>query len=239
MSGFIGITCGFKEDKNSHVVTDYYVRAISAAGGIPVVLPATDRDCADKIYEKLDGFLFTGGPDLDPVYYGEEPQYGLGEITPIRDKFELRLAECVLKGEKPVLAICRGLQVINVAAGGTLYQDIKGITPQLHFQEAPRWYPTHEVKLQRETKMFSIIKKESFRVNSFHHQSVKDFGRGLTAVCFSSDGIVEGMEGSDPALWIMGVQWHPECCWEKDEISFSLFKELVHKAKGEYYGICG
>lgn len=232
MGSLIGITCGFNEDKNSHFVTDYYVRAVSSAGGIPVVLPASEQDCANEIYKRLDGFLFTGGSDLDPAFFGEEPLLSLGEITPVRDLFEIRLAEYVLKGEKPVLAICRGVQVINVAAGGTLYQDIKETTPQLHFQKAPRWYPTHEVKLQRDTRMFEVIKKETFRVNSFHHQAVRDYGKGLSAVCFSRDGIVEGMEGTDPATWLMGVQWHPECSWDRDEVSFSLFRELVSRSKG-------
>lgn len=232
MSSFIGITCGFKEDKDSHYITNFYIRAVSAAGGIPVVLPSSEKMSAFEIYNKFDGFIFSGGADLDPACFGEEPLYGLGEITPSRDRFEMRLAEYVLKGEKPVLAICRGLQVINVAAGGTLYQDIKGVTPQLHFQQAPRWYPTHEVRLQRNTCMFEVIKKETFRVNSFHHQAVKDYGKGLAAVCFSKDGIVEGMERTDRGPWLMGVQWHPECSWDSDEVSFSLFRELIRKSKG-------
>lgn len=232
MGSFIGITCGFQEDKNSHIITDYYVRAVYAAGGYPVVLPAVDPELADRIYKNFDGFIFSGGPDLDPVYFGEEPLYGLGEIAPLRDAFELKLAEYALKGEKPLLAICRGIQVINVAAGGTLYQDLKGVTAQLHFQEAPRWYPTHEVKLSREAKMFETIKKETFRVNSFHHQAIKDCGKGLAPVCFSRDGIVEGIEGNDPAMCLTGVQWHPECSWDKDEVSFGLFAELVRKSGG-------
>lgn len=221
------MTCGWREEKQSHYLTNYYVQAVYQAGGIPILLPTLPPDTVEETYSRMDGFLFSGGDDLDPYFFGEEPRNGLGEVTPNRDIFELALAQRALQGEKPVFAICRGLQIINVAAGGTIHQDISGITQQVHFQNAPRWYPFHQVELEEHSRLYWVLKQKKFRVNSFHHQAICKLGENLSAVGWSKDGIIEAIEYAHPSKHIYGVQWHPECSWDKDEISFKLFKNLV------------
>lgn len=230
MTCFIGITCSWQEEKISHFLSDYYVRAVSEAGGTPLLIPTVDPQLAHNYYERVDGLLLSGGFDLDPFYFGEEPLWGLGEITPRRDCLELSLARLALEGNKPVLAICRGLQVLNVAAGGTLHQDLKGVTKFLHSQNAPRWYPTHQVDIEENSRIYQIAGEKSFRVNSFHHQGINKTGPLLKAVGWSKDGLVEAVEAAEPSRHIIGVQWHPEGTWDRDKISFLLFKDLVEAA---------
>ena len=156
--------CGWEEEKTWHKLHDEYVCAVKEAGGVPFLLPSlASKELVAVYYNQLDGFIFSGGSDLDPHYFGEEPQEGLAEITPRRDAFEMALARLALAGEKPVLGICRGLQLLNVAAGGTLYQDLKGVTRQKHKQRAPRWYPTHRVQVQPDSELFKLVQQESFR----------------------------------------------------------------------------
>ena len=226
MSRIIGITCGWREEEARHLLHDEFIRAVCGVGGIPFLIPAGDPEFAPKYYERVDALIFSGGADPDPLFYGEESNCGIGEITPKRDSFELALAELVLKGDKPVLAICRGLQVINIAAGGTLYQDLKGITTQEHRQQAPRWYPTHRVRINQNSRLYGLLGKESLRVNSFHHQGVHKIGSGLLVAAASDDGLIEAVEASDTEKYLYGIQWHPECFWEKDERAHLIFKSL-------------
>lgn len=232
MACFIGITCGWEENKNWHKLHDEYVSAVKEVGGIPFLLPSVDSpDLAEVYYNRLDGFIFSGGSDVDPHYFGEEPQQGLGEITPKRDFFEMALAKLVLEGNKPALGICRGMQLLNIAAGGDVYQDLKSITGQMHSQQAPRDYPVHTVRVLAESSLFRLAQKESLLVNSFHHQGVRRVGKGLKAAAWSEDGLIEAVESivgdNSYGNRIMGVQWHPECNWFRDRISFSLFRNLV------------
>lgn len=223
----IGITCGWKEDISRHTLHDEYVRVVQEIGALPVLIPTLHKDKVDEIYSRFDGFIFSGGVDVDPIHFGEEPSSDMGEITPLRDEFELALAKLVLKGEKPTLAVCRGVQVLNVAAGGSIYQDINGVTKVMHNQTAPRWYPVHEVEVAYESKLYKIVNKEKIRVNSFHHQSIKDVGQGLRFVGKSRDGLIEAIESIDKAQSIVGVQWHPECMYHIDESSHKLFEFLT------------
>lgn len=231
MAPLIGITCSWQEEKMYHHQSDYYVRAVIAAGGVPVLIPSQKSANASSIYDRLDGLLLAGGPDLDPRYFGEEPVNGMGEITPVRDQLELELCRKAFRGSKPVLAICRGLQVLNVAAGGTLHQDLAPITKQMHSQKAPRWYPTHEVEILEGSSLSSVVKDSSYRVNSFHHQGINALGDGLVAVAWSRDGLIEAVEGTKQGVHIVGVQWHPEGTWDRDALSFSFFQELVFQAE--------
>ncbi|MDD4666285.1 MAG: gamma-glutamyl-gamma-aminobutyrate hydrolase family protein [Clostridia bacterium] len=236
----IGITCGWEEEKTWHKLHDEYVGAVQEAGGVPFLLPSiASLELVAVYYNQLDGFIFSGGSDLDPHFFGEEPQEGLAEITPRRDLWEMALARLVLAGNKPALGICRGFQLLNVAAGGTLYQDLKGVTAQKHQQQAPRWYPTHTVKVQPESRLFRLAQQESFLVNSFHHQGVHQLGQGFQAVAWSKDGLIEAIESSVAEKKIIAVQWHPECTWCQERISSSLFKNLVECAAfkgGKKYG---
>lgn len=230
MKPIIGITCSWQEDKQLHAINDYYVQAVAAAGGIPLVIPCRTPDQAGDIYSWLDGLLLTGGPDLDPFYFGEEPRVGLGEITPLRDQLELELCRLALKGEKPLLAICRGLQVLNVAAGGSVHQDLAPVTRLMHSQKAPRWHPTHEVAILQDSGLYFLAGADRYRVNSFHHQGINELGQGLAAVAWSNDNLVEAVESPDKPLKIIGVQWHPETRWDRDRFAFRLFMNLVDQA---------
>lgn len=233
MACMIGITCGWRESESKHMLSYDYARAVEEAGGIPVLLPAVEVAPPESYYERMQGFIFSGGDDLDPCHFGEEPQIGLGEITPRRDSFELALAALVLKGNKPALGICRGIQVLAIAAGGTVHQDLKDITSLQHRQQAPRWYPTHQVKLAGESRLCSLLGTDCLRVNSFHHQSVNQVGQQLSAVGWSNDGLVEALESKDPAHFLIGVQWHPESSFYYDKYSYKLFKGLVEAGNSQ------
>jgi len=227
MTCSIGITCGWEEQKTWHKLHDEYVCAVKEAGGVPFLIPSLDSpELADIYYNELDGFIFSGGSDLDPHYFKEEPLKGQGEITPKRDIFEMALAKLVLKGSKPALGICRGIQLLNIAAGGDIYQDLEGVTKYMHNQKAPRWYPIHSVHIKLESSFYAMAQKESFLVNSFHHQAIRRVGEGFKAVAWSSDGLIEAIESVEYSN-IIAVQWHPECNWSKDNISFSLFNNLI------------
>ncbi len=226
MTCTIGITCAWEEKNSCHKLHDEYVYAVKEAGGVPFLLPGLDFfELIAVYYNQLDGFIFSGGSDVDPAFFGEEPQQGLREITPRRDALELALAKLVLEGDKPALGICRGMQVLNIAAGGDVYQDLQDVTKQKHIQQAPRRYPFHTVQVQQDSNLFRLVQQESFKVNSFHHQAIRQVGKGLKAVGWSKDGLVEAIESSDAR--IMAVQWHPECNWWRDKLSFSLFENLV------------
>jgi len=231
MKPIIGITAGFRNGEEKHYLTDYYVAAVAGTGGIPIILPSLGRDLVAEIYNLVDGLIFSGGSDLDPDFFGESPQRGLGEITPIRDEFEFYLAKRALDGPKPVLGICRGIQVLNIAAGGNLYQDIKNVTNQEHDQNAPKWAPYHDIELLEDSLLFKIIGKNRIKVNSFHHQAVKKLGTGLKKSAFSEDGLIEAIESINQDKIIIGVQWHPECSWNREQVSCSLFEFLINCAR--------
>ncbi|MCR4441567.1 MAG: gamma-glutamyl-gamma-aminobutyrate hydrolase family protein [Peptococcaceae bacterium] len=231
MTCLIGITCGWCESAARHYLHNDYTQAVEAAGGVPVLIPAVDPKAASYYYERLDGMIFSGGDDVDPAFFGEEPQRGLGEITPARDAFELALASLVLKGNKPALGICRGAQVLNIAAGGTVYQDLSAFSSLQHSQQAPRWYSTHLVEIAEGSCLFGLLGKKQIRVNSFHHQGLKAIGAQLRPVGWSRDGLVEALEACDSSRFLLGVQWHPECSWDKDENSRILFRSLVERAR--------
>lgn len=229
----IGITCNWREKEFTHTLAHYYVRAVEESGGLPILIPTVAPTLAEEYYLGLDGLVFSGGADIDPVFFNEDPKRGLGEITPERDVFEILLARKALQGRKPILAICRGIQVINIVAGGDIYQDIEKIkiTDQQHMQNAPRWYPTHQVEIADQSKLSEIIGKAKIKTNSFHHQAVKNVAQDFVPVAWTKDGLVEAIEAKDKGKFIIGVQWHPECCLESDRESRLLFEELIMEAR--------
>ncbi|NLL18237.1 MAG: gamma-glutamyl-gamma-aminobutyrate hydrolase family protein [Clostridia bacterium] len=229
MNPLIGITCG--QEQEGYSVTRYYSEAIQRAGGIPVLLPVTGEQILIEAYaNKLDGLLLTGGDDLDPVLFGEEPLRGLGPVDPDRDHFELELCKLLLVNGKPVLGICRGMQVLNVACGGTIYQDLVRQLPESleHRQRAPKNRVSHQVVLDSSSLLRGVLKTSALRVNSFHHQAVKDLGQGLKAVAKASDGVIEGVEKETG--FVLGVQWHPERLWQDYEEQGRLFAAFVKAA---------
>jgi putative glutamine amidotransferase len=227
----IGITAGFDNSEEKHFLTNFYVEAIASLGGIPVILPSSDLSLIEKMYNFVDGLIFSGGADIDPGFFGESPLRGMGEITPIRDEFELNLAKIALNGYKPILGICRGIQVLNIAAGGNIYQDIAEVTKQEHEQKAPKWTTYHEVEIIKDSLLFKIIGETKVKVNSFHHQVVKDLGKGFKKTAWTKDGLIEAIEINSDRQVVIGVQWHPECTWNIDLASKGLFKFLISYAK--------
>ena len=236
MEPVVGITCKHDADGGKISLEEGYFRAIEAAGGLPLILPPLATAEAVSHYAVLiGGFILSGGPDIDPVYFGEEPR-GTGVINPLRDHFELTLLAAIIKLGKPVLAICRGAQVLNVHAGGDLYQDIKAQYPEAleHTQQAPAWYATHKVNLAPGSILARLYGCTALRVNSFHHQAVRRVAPGYRAAAWAEDGLIEAIEGISPAF-VVGVQWHPERMWEKDERQAGLFRAFVAACAQEEY----
>jgi putative glutamine amidotransferase len=180
-----------------------YLRAIEAAGGMPVVLPPIGD--ARRMLDRLDGVCLSGGPDLDPAAYGARDRHAeLGPTEPSLDAFELALARAADRRGTPLLGICRGAQALNVARGGTLHQHVPG-----HRQAGAAGDLTHAVQVEPDTRLASLVGAGEIEVNSFHHQAVDRLGRGLRAVARAQDGTVEGIEA--PAHpFLVGVQWHAE-----------------------------
>lgn len=225
MRPVIGITGSFDAAERYYWLRDYYVISVKNAGGTAIILPPTDEDDIIEHYISMcNGLIFSGGGDLDPFYWGGIPQSEYGEINPLRDRFELTLARKVLEKRIPAMGICRGCQLLNVAAGGTLVQDIK--TFMSHQQKAPRNYPFHAIFIEKGTQLRDIISANHIRVNSFHHQAVKKPGITMCISAYAPDGTVEAIESTEG--FILGIQWHPECM--TDEYSNYLFSALVDKA---------
>jgi len=232
MKPIIGITGNYQPENNAFLFKDFYVSAITAAGGIAILLPSTmDEGLIEDYLRICQGFVFSGGGDLDPVYWGEYPEQLCGEIDPLRDWFELSLARQACMLSKAVLGICRGCQILNVAAGGGLVQDIT--SPMSHNQKAPRNHPFHDIFIEKNSRLGIIIGDEHIRVNSFHHQAAKQPGRGLYVSALAGDGTVEAIESRDYPFYI-GVQWHPECL--EDDNSARLFAAMTAAALGKSQG---
>jgi putative glutamine amidotransferase len=192
----------------------------------------------------LDGVLLSGGGDVDPFFCGEEPLPGTGNISPERDAFEIGLARLALVNGLPVLGICRGIQVLNIAAGGGICQDITLVTsaPLKHAQQAPRWYPTHGLEIYPGSLLSSLLGGSATRVNSFHHQAVNRVADGFIVSAHSPDGVIEGIE-SVGSSYAVGVQFHTGGNGERDRKFLNIFKSLVeaaesfHHQQGESKGI--
>lgn len=203
-----------------HRLNDTYVNAVLLAGGIPVILPnAEDLSVIPELVERLDGLLLSGGGDVDPVLFGERATARLGTVTPRRDSFELALARYVLKKtEKPVLGICRGIQVMNVAMGGRLYIDLPDAGKFCHSLDMyPRDSVTHGVQIAENTRMKDIMGGAEGWVNSFHHQAVNGAAECFVASAWSvPDNVVEAME-LPGKRFAVGVQWHPEELQQRPE----------------------
>lgn len=221
MRPIIGLTHSIQLDEKKLYMPMSYSNVIREAGGTPVLLPITREEEVIEAYAALvDGVLFSGGDDLDPRSYGEDQLWACGDICPLRDDFEVKLARVLLEKypDKPILGICRGEQVLNVALGGTLYQDLKSqrsdcIAHQQH-QIAP--YASHLVTIEKDSKLHEILGSTSIMTNSHHHQAVKDIAPGLAITAWASDGVVEGFEKTDHPYFV-AVQWHPERLVEREE----------------------
>lgn len=222
---------------SSVVMNQRYYEAVAAAGGAPVLIPLLeDTDVLRATYEACDGILIPGGVDMDPATYGEAPHEKLGRIDPARDRVELQLTRWAIEDRKPLLGLCRGLQVINVATGGTLFQDIE---TQLVGAIRHDYFPTygfereqisHDVAILASSRLRSLVDLDQLPVNSMHHQGVKRLGAGLVACAHSSDGLIEAAESTN-GHWMVGVQWHPEVFDSHDPRTRELFRAFVDAAR--------
>jgi putative glutamine amidotransferase len=211
-----------------------YVRAVQDAGGVPVLLPPQlDGEARRALRELLAGVVLTGGGDIDPACFGEARHPTVADVSGERDALEIELTQWALERTRPILAICRGIQVLNVALGGTLHQDIPSDVPHalVHAQAQPRREPTHRVKVEDGTRLARVLGTAEVEVNSFHHQALARLGRGLRAVAWAPDGVVEGVETSDAGPFVVGVQWHPEDLVGHDAAARNLFRALVDESR--------
>ena len=211
-----------------------YVEAVATTGGAPVLIPLNlDEEALRAIYERLDGLLLAGGVDLDPKHYGEAIHEKCGQIDEARDAVELTLSHWALAEGLPILAICRGIQVLNVAAGGTLYQDIGSQAPGSlkHdcWPDHPRDHLAHQVTVNGDSQLAAILGQSQVGVNSMHHQAVKDLALRFRVVARSADGLIEAIEDHDHPF-ALGVQWHPEELME-DASMRRLFEDFVSTAR--------
>lgn len=212
-----------------------YIQAVIKAGGAPVLIPpTTDVTVLRRITAHLDGLIITGGKDVNPLWYGEEPLQQLGEVDPLRDAYELKLIKLAADRNIPILGICRGEQLINVAFGGTLYQDIPsqraGKNAVKHVQKMPGEYASHTVTLVAGSQLEAILGAGKQGVNTFHHQAVKDIAPGFRAAAYSADSVIEAIEAW-PNRPVAGVQWHPEALLNGgDTTMLKLFTFLTGKA---------
>ena len=227
----IGITSSLNDEETRISVNRNFHDVLLAAGAMPVLLPITgEPDALEAMIELCDGFVFSGGDDVDPRRYGEQPRPVCGSITPDRDDCELPLVSMLhQRHDKPVLAICRGIQAMNVSLGGMLYQDLAndfGKPVLAHRQKMQGKYSSHSIALSENTLLHRIIQTETIDVNSFHHQAVAKVAPGMIATAFAPDGIIESIESTTHPFFL-GVQWHPEIMWRKDEKALKLFQALV------------
>jgi putative glutamine amidotransferase len=206
-----------------------YLEAIEAAGGLPVVVPPLPLGSIDAFLDRVDGVCLSGGPDIDPAVYGAGRHPRLGPTERALDEFELELARAADERDMPVLAICRGAQVVNVARGGTLHQhlpDVVGETLE-HRQDVAAKNVTHPVTVDRHSLLGAILGQWA-HVNSFHHQAVRDLGSGLIVTATAPDGTIEAFEAPDRSF-LVGVQWHAECLIDRKEQA-DLFDALMAAA---------
>ena len=237
----IGLTCCSDRgpDWIPHATEQYldfifrdYQRGVEFAGGVPVLIPIVkDLFTIKALLGRIDGLILTGGPDVSTLFYGEEPKVGMREMDYERDLIEIEAAKEAKRRSIPLLGICRGIQLIAVAFGGTLHQDISRDLPESldHSQKAPKRINTHKVKLNTKSILFKILQEETLWVNSNHHQAIKALPTDFVATATASDGLIEAIE--DPReRFLIGVQWHPEGTWIHDKSSQKLLAALVEAA---------
>ena len=228
----IGVTPSVDEEKNRCLVQPGYLESIDRAGGLPLMLPLTDRleDIA-RFTELCDGFLFVGGPDIEPWRYGQELLPECGPQNVQRDAMEWKLMEAALAADKPVLGVCRGIQVLNTVLGGTLYQDIPSqyeTTLSHQMPEPPYNRTAHPFRVVEGTPLAGLSPAEG--VNSRHPQAVLDLAPGLEVMAYAADGIIEAVWMPEKRF-VWAVQWHPEAYWEEEGLHIELFQKLVEAAK--------
>ncbi len=211
-----------------------YSEAVLAAGGIPVLVPLlADAGYLTDLVSRCDGVLLTGSnSDIDPARYGQAPHVNLGDVCPEREEVDFFLLAAAEARRLPVLGICFGMQSINVYRGGTLFQDLPSQVENAiqHQQQGNRCRPSHNIQINRESLLAKLAGGTTARVNSSHHQAIDEVGRDLEPVAWSADGVVEAIANTHTGHFTLGVQWHPERQWERDQFSQAIFKHFVAEA---------
>lgn len=233
MRPLIGITCathGTESGRPLFGLYQSYARAVAAAGGAPVLIPslgASEMDSLRSLFESIDGLLLPGGADIQPSTYGAEPHPKLGGVDASLDDTELRLARWALAEQVAVLGICRGQQTLNVAAGGTLYQDIPSELPDaLTHRVEPRNAIAHDIHVEADSRLADLLGATDIPVNSLHHQAVREVAPGFEVVARAPDGVIEGLERPDHPFAV-SVQFHPEELVPGHEASERLFTRFI------------
>jgi putative glutamine amidotransferase len=228
-----GVQAVFGAREPTYFLRARYALAIEDTGGIPLFLPITqDSTLLQRLLNHIDGLLLTGsGPDLDPSLYGDSKRYKFKIMSKERAAFELAISKMAVEQEVPVLGLCGGMQVLNVALGGTLVQDISSeIQGALrHRQQDAAVNPSHEINIVRGTRLSTIIEAPRIRVNSSHHQAVQSLGRGLIVNAVAPDGVIEGLELNQGG-YVLGVQWHPEFLYRQDSSHRGIFDSFLRTA---------
>lgn len=228
----IGVTGWTSQDEFS--VRQTYLQAIIRAGGAPLIIPPTfPLQALDDLLSRLDGVLLTGGGDIDPARFNGQPHPEVYEVDPQRDELELRLASLAAGRRKPLLGICRGLQVLNVALGGSLLTHISeqkdNALKHDYYPNIPRDYLAHSIYICSNTRLLDILGTAEIEVNSLHHQGIERLAAGLHPVAFAPDGLIEAVELPDSPFG-MGVQWHPECLPDSLPMR-ALFQAFIEAAR--------
>jgi putative glutamine amidotransferase len=220
------------------VMSQQYVRVLVAAGALPWIIPLIENDetTLRGIYDRLDGVFLPGGVDLHPSAYNERSHDLCGRTDPARDGVELKLTRWALEDRKPLLAVCRGIQVVNVAAGGTVHQDLASQLPGAikhdYFPKQGQYSRdllVHEVELAQGSRLVSLLGASRVRVNSMHHQGIKQLAPSLRATAYAPDGLIEGLESAN-GHFLVGVQWHPEALAERDPRMARIFSAFIEAA---------
>jgi putative glutamine amidotransferase len=222
----------------SWVMSQRYILTLTAAGAIPWLVPLVDEETLRGIYEGLDAIFLPGGADIDPATYGSEPHPLCDKTDRERDRVEVSLAKWALEDEKPTLGVCRGMQLINVAAGGSLYQDLAEELPgalkhdyfPFRGQSFARDYLAHPVRVAEGTRLARLVGAGDVKVNSMHHQGVRELGRGLVPTAVAPDGLIEAIEGEGDG-YLVAVQWHPEALTDNDPKARGLFSDFIGAAE--------
>lgn len=232
----IGITPDFNPGDDKTEPTSFlrsrYISVIEECGGVPLILPLTNSsELISLMFEKIDGVMLTGsGPDIDPALYEEEKRFDFKVMSRERTTFELSIARMAMELEKPIFGICGGMQMLNVAAGGSLYQDIASELPGSlgHQREADSDLPTHPIAIRTGSLLFKIAEKKVVIVNSSHHQCIKNVASGFMVNATSPDGVIEGIESIRKGF-SLGLQWHPEYLFRDDPINRRIIEAFLRQ----------
>lgn len=227
----IGVIPLYDEKKESIWMLPGYLDGLTQAGALPVILPLhINEDAIEQVNNMVNGYVFTGGQDIEPELYEQKRKAYCGASCPPRDRLETLLYQKALEADKPILGICRGVQMINVLQGGTLYQDLRQeytSAPKVeHHMVPPYDRAVHQVTIREESPLYGVLQKTQLSVNSYHHQAIRSLGKDLTVMAVSEDGLIEAVCHSKKRF-VWGVQWHPEFSFRSDAASRAILRTFV------------